>query len=66
MLHIFGRCTNCGECERVCPVGIRLRLLTKKIEKDAQELFGYVPGVDKDEDPVLGVFEEEDPNDFIR
>ena len=31
MMHMFGRCTNCGECERVCPKGIRLRLLTKKI-----------------------------------
>jgi len=66
MNHMFGRCTNCGECERVCPMGIRLSLLTKKIEKDAKELFNFESGVKKDEKPLLGVYKEGDPDDFIR
>ncbi|MFZ1986899.1 MAG: 4Fe-4S dicluster domain-containing protein, partial [Desulfatitalea sp.] len=29
--HCAGRCTDCGACERACPVGINMRLLTKKL-----------------------------------
>ena len=28
-IHLAGRCTDCGECERVCPVNIPLRSLTR-------------------------------------
>ena len=33
--HCAGRCTDCGACERVCPVGIPVRQFTKKLNKDA-------------------------------
>ena len=32
--HCAGRCTDCGACERACPVGIKVRQFTKKLEKD--------------------------------
>ncbi len=48
MLHVFGRCTDCRACNNACPVGIPLHLLTKKIAKDALELFGYVSGQGQD------------------
>jgi formate dehydrogenase subunit beta len=35
--HCAGRCTDCGACERACPVGINMRQFTKKLEKDCQE-----------------------------
>ena len=40
-IHLAGRCIDCGECERACPVNIPLRMLNKKMEKEAKELFGY-------------------------
>ncbi len=32
-LHMAGRCVECGECERVCPVDIPLMLLNEKLSK---------------------------------
>lgn len=65
-LHLAGRCVDCGECERVCPVNIPLRHLNKKMEKEAIELFGYEVGFDTDHPPLFSCFKEEDPQDFIR
>ncbi len=38
--HVAGRCTDCGECSRVCPEGIPLHLLNRKFIKDINELYG--------------------------
>jgi len=38
--HVAGRCTDCGECTRVCPQGIPLHLLNRKFIKDINEIFG--------------------------
>ena len=38
--HVTGRCTDCGECSRVCPQGIPLHLLNRKFIKDINELWG--------------------------
>lgn len=32
--HLAERCTGCDECERVCPEGIPLSLITRKLELD--------------------------------
>ena len=32
--HVAGRCTDCGECSRVCPQGIPLNLLNRKFITD--------------------------------
>ncbi|MGD0229158.1 MAG: 4Fe-4S dicluster domain-containing protein [Syntrophorhabdales bacterium] len=55
-LHLAGRCTGCGECERVCPMGIPVALLKKKISGDMLELFGYVAGADVGDKPPLFTF----------
>ena len=66
--HMAGRCIECGECERVCPVGIPLMLLNQKLIKDVGELFGgpeagmqYVEGAK----PALSVYRENDPDNFL-
>jgi ferredoxin len=64
--HCAGRCTDCGACERVCPVGIPVRQFTKKLNKDAQELFSWEAGLTLDERPPLEVYRPDDYNDFIR
>ena len=38
--HVAGRCTDCGECSRVCPQNIPLHLLNRKGIKDINEFFG--------------------------
>ena len=38
--HVAGRCTDCGECSRVCPQQIPLHLLNRKFIKDFDDLYG--------------------------
>jgi len=64
--HCAGRCTDCGACERVCPVGIKMRQFTKKLNKDALELFSWEAGLTLDKRPPLDVYRPDDYNDFIR
>jgi ferredoxin len=64
--HDAGRCTDCGACERACPVGIPMRQFTKKLEKDCLELFGWEAGLTLDQRPPLDTFQPGDPDDFIK
>jgi Na+-translocating ferredoxin:NAD+ oxidoreductase RnfC subunit len=63
--HLAGRCIGCGECERVCPMGLPLMKLNKKIEKEIKELFDYKPGIDTEQKPLLAMFKPDDPEEFI-
>ena len=38
--HVVGRCTDCGECSRVCPQQIPLHLLNRKFIKDIDNFYG--------------------------
>lgn len=45
--HVAGRCTDCGECSRVCPQGIPLHLFNRKFIKDINEYYGeFIAGED--------------------
>ncbi len=63
--HDAGRCTDCGACVRACPMGIDVRMFTKKLEKDCFESFGWEAGLSLDARPPLDTFNPDDPNDFI-
>ncbi len=66
-LHMAGRCIECGECERVCPVGIPLMLINQKLIKDVNAFYGpYEAGMEYIEGakPPLSVYKENDPDDF--
>lgn len=65
-MHLAGRCIDCGECERACPVGIPLRDINKKLEKDVKELFKYEAGISTDKKPLLAGFDKNDPDEFIK
>lgn len=38
--HVAGRCTDCGECSRVCPQSIPLHLFNRKFIMDMDDLYG--------------------------
>ena len=64
--HVAGRCTDCGECSRVCPQGIPLHLLNRKFIKDINEIYGdYQAGSDLETRPPMLTFKEEDPETSI-
>ncbi len=59
--HVAGRCTDCGECSRVCPQNIPLHLLNRKFIKDINTYWGeYQAGEDPEARPPLGRYEKND------
>ncbi len=59
-IHVAGRCTDCGECERACPMGIPLRGLTKDMYDLVDDLFQFKSGMDKEQAPLLSSYETEE------
>lgn len=59
--HVAGRCTDCGECSRVCPQGIPLHLFNRKFIKDINTLYGdFQAGFDLDAPCPLTSFTQDD------
>lgn len=59
--HVAGRCTDCGECSRVCPQHIPLHLLNRKLIKDMNEMWGeYTAGKEAGSRAPLVSFKYED------
>jgi Fe-S oxidoreductase len=56
-MHVAGRCTDCGECQRACPVGIPLRGLTRDMYDSVGELFCFKSGMDINQQPLLTAYE---------
>jgi ferredoxin len=59
-LHLAGRCTECGECQRSCPMGIPILLLKRKMNRELKEIFNYEAGVDPEAVPPLHTFQMEE------
>lgn len=65
-IHVAGRCTDCGECERACPVNIPLRSLTREMYDIVDELFHFKAGMDKEALPLMTHYEQEEAGELIR
>jgi formate dehydrogenase subunit beta len=59
MIHMVDSCTNCGQCEEVCPAEIPLAKIFHKVNRNIQDVFDYYPGYDRDKKPPLSVVDKE-------
>ena len=67
--HVAGRCTDCGECSRVCPQHIPLHLLNRKFIRDIDRFYGeYQAGAEVGSRAPLVNYTTEDvePCDAVR
>ncbi len=65
MMHMAGRCVDCGACAQACPISVPINLLTKKMIQDMKGQFGeYSFSVKKDN--AMSTFKTEDSETFIR
>ncbi len=65
-MHLVGRCTFCGECERACPVNIPLNVINQKMITVVKDAFDYKSGYDEKAHPPMIVFSPDDKDDFIK
>ena len=60
--HVAGRCTDCGECSRVCPQNIPLHLLNRKFIHDIDRNYGdYMAGEEEGSRAPLVNYKTDDP-----
>ncbi|MBW7957594.1 MAG: 4Fe-4S dicluster domain-containing protein [Deltaproteobacteria bacterium] len=65
-MHLTGRCTFCGECERACPVNIPLNLMNQKMIMVVKDAFDFKSGYDEKAHPPMIVFSPDDKENFIK
>jgi formate dehydrogenase subunit beta len=63
--HLSGRCVECGNCDRACPVNIPLRLINRKMAQEVLDSFDHFSGSSKSQEPVLASFKKDDSETFI-
>jgi len=66
VFHMSGRCIGCAECERACPAGIPLAVLTRRMAQAALDEFGYTAGTDPEAPTLVGTYDLKDREDFIK
>lgn len=63
--HLSGRCVECGNCDRACPVNIPLRLINRKMAGEVLASFDHFAGTSQTQEPVLASFKKDDTETFI-
>jgi ferredoxin len=63
--HLAGRCVECGNCDRACPVNIPLRLINHRMAQEVLKSFDHFAGMSKTQEPVLASFKKDDSETFI-
>ena len=63
--HLAGRCVACGACSSVCPMGIDLNMITRKLEKIVKQRFDFTSGLDTETLPPMMTFSMDDKEEFM-
>lgn len=61
VMHMAGRCSDCGSCGTACPLGLPIHILTHKMSEVVKSNFGD----QTDKGNVLSTFTPEDKESFI-
>ena len=64
-MHLAGRCVACGACSSVCPMGIDLHLITRKLEEIVKRRFNFTSGIDPETQPPMHQFKMDDKQEFM-
>ncbi|MBF0298755.1 MAG: 4Fe-4S dicluster domain-containing protein [Oligoflexia bacterium] len=64
--HLVGRCVECMECSRSCPMGIRLDLLNHYLAEEVKNSYNFISGMDFEQKPPLTTYNLKDNQDFIK
>lgn len=64
-MHMAGRCVGCGACSSVCPVGIDLYLINRKLEEIVKRRYDFTSGLDPKILPPMMSFDMEDSEEFM-
>ena len=62
VMHMAGRCSDCGSCGAACPMGIPIHLLSHRMAEWVKENFG---DADEENGNVLATFKPDDKENFI-
>ena len=63
--HLAGRCIDCGECSRACPMEIPLHLFHKKVAKECEAMFDQAAGMSVDDKPAMVDFRVDDADEIL-
>lgn len=56
--HVADSCVNCGQCQEACPMDLPLSKLYSALNDKLMDIFDYIPGTDKDDEPPLLAVDE--------
>ena len=63
--HLTGRCVNCGECERACPMDIPLGAINQKMAQLMDEWYDFQSGLSSEDKAPFTTFNVDDPETGI-
>ena len=64
-MHMAGRCVACGACSSVCPMGIDLNFITRKLEEIVKRRYNFPSGIAPEKLAPMMAFKMEDAEEFM-